>query len=245
MVLALIEHQDGEPTELALELMTFARRVGSDTGSPVEAAVFGDSGDAVVDALGSYGVETVHHITHDGLDAYAPDAWAASLIQLAADRDQSTIVAPGSDRGQEVIARVGAQLDLPMAANCLSIDVGDPTELTRQRWGGSLIEHAQIEGDPLLLTAAPHEFPIEEVAETTSPAVEPFTPELSDDQLRVRVERVETSDIEGVPLGEARVVVGGGRGVGGADDFEILEELADLLGGTVGASRAAVNEGWR
>ena len=247
MVLCLLEQIDGEPTELSLELLTFARRIAEAGDGRVEGVTFGaEAGaEAAATALGPYGVETVHHVTHDRLDAYAPDAWATSLAQLADDRDPTVVVGPASDRGQEVLARLGAALDEPMAANCLSVDVGEPANVTRQRWGGSLIEHADLEGDPLLMTAAPHEFPITEAEDATDPAVETVTPDLDDEDLRVRVDRIEESDIEGVPLGEARVVVGGGRGVGSADDFEPLEELADLLGGTVGASRAAVNEGWR
>jgi len=245
MVLALVEHDDGEPTELSLELLTLARSVAEDAGESVEAAAFGDGGDAVADALGPYGVETVHHVTHDGLDTYAPRAWGESLAQLAEASGVTAVLAPGSDRGQEVLAHAGATLDLPMAANCVEVAVGDTYEITRHRWGGSLVEHAELEADIALLTAAAHEVPIEEADASTDPGVESFTPDLDDDQLGVSVERVEESDVEGVPLGEARVVVGGGRGVGGADGYEPLEELADLLGGTVGASRAAVNEGWR
>jgi len=242
-VLALVEHVDGEPTEESLELVTLAREIARD--SEVVVAVFGDGAESIADALGPYGVDTVHHVSHDGLDAYAPQAWGESLVQLADGLGPEAIVAPGSDRGQEVLAHVGAAMDLPMAANCIAVETAEPYEVTRHRWGGSLIEHAELEGAIKLLTAAAHEVPIEEAAETTDPSVEPFEPDLDDAGLAVRVDRVEESDVEGVPLGEARVVVGGGRGVGGPDGYAPLEELADLLGGTTGASRAAVNEGWR
>jgi electron transfer flavoprotein alpha subunit len=248
-VLAFLEHDGGEPEETSLELLTLARELADAHGCDVSAVAFGDGGDVetFADALGPYGVPAVHHATHDRLDAYAPKAWGEGVAQLGAELDADAILAPGSDRGHEVLAHVGASTDLPMAANCMGVSLADDGsyELTRQRWGGSLIEHGRLSGEPRLLTAAPHEHPIEEAAGATDPSVEEFEPALDDDHLRVRVERVEESDVEGVPLGEARVVVGGGRGVGGAENYDILEELADLLGGTVGASRAAVNEGWR
>lgn len=245
MVLALVEHDAGTVEETSLEQLSFARDVAAGTEGALEAVVFGDDGADVAEELGEQGVDTVHHVTHDDLDTYAPEAWGESIAQLAHDRDPGVVLGPGSERGQEVLAHVGAKLDAPMAANCLAIDPGDPHEITRQRWGGSLIEHATLEGDTVLITTTAHEHPIEAAAEPTDPVVEAFTPALDDSHLRVRVERVEESDVEGVPLGEARVVVGGGRGVGGPEDFDKLEELADLLGGAVGSSRAAVNEGWR
>ena len=248
-VLALVQHDGGTPTETSLELLTFARALADEHGTEVSAVAFGDADgvEALADGLGPYGVSAVHRVAQDDLDAYAPAAWGESVAQLAADLGVDAVVGPGTDRGQEVMAHVGTAMDRPMAANCLdaSLDDDGSYELTRQRWGGSLIEHARLSGDPKLLTAAPHEFPIEEAGGAADPPVEAFEPDLDDDHLRVRVERVEASDVEGVPLGEARVVVGGGRGVGGPEDYDMLEELADLLGGTVGASRAAVNEGWR
>ena len=246
MILALVEHENGVPDESSLQALTMARGLTSD-GAPLEAVVFGDEGAATADALGEYGVEEVRHVTHAELDGYAPAAWGESLVQLVDELEPSAVVTPGTDRSHDVLARVGAALDAPMAANCVGIDVeGDGTyELRRHRWGGSLVEHARLDADPKLVTAAANEFPVERVEATTEPTVTEFAPTLESDHLRVRVDRFETSDEEGIPLGEARVVVGGGRGVGGPEDYDTLEELAELLGGTVGASRAAINEGWR
>src|SRR5579871_5716114 len=94
--------------------------------------------------------------------AYSPDGAASALATLINDRTPSVVVAPGTDRGNEVLAHVAAQLDLPMAANCVSVTPGDPPTpenpltLTRVRWGGSLLEEARLHGSPALLTVAPH-----------------------------------------------------------------------------------------
>ena len=243
-VLAFVEHESGEPTETSLEALTLAREVAAGTDSVLGAVAFGDEAAGVAEHLGAYGVEEVHHV-EVGVDGYAPEAWGESLARLVGELDAEAVVAPGGDRGHEVLTHAAASLDLPMAAGCVEVDPGEAYELTRHRWGGSLLEHARLEAPTKLLTAAEHEFPIEEAGEATDPAVRTFEPELDEEHRRVSLDRLEESDVEGVPLGEARVVVGGGRGVGGPDGYEPLEELADLLGGAVGASRAAVNEGWR
>ncbi len=250
MILGFVEREDGAPAETSLEMLTLARELAGD-GSSVGAVVFGSDGAAVADELGRYGVDDVYHVTHDQLGTYAPEAWGESIGQLVTERDPEAVLAPGTDRGHEVLSHVAAGLDLPMAANCLGVDAeetddaGGSYELTRQRWGGSLVEHARLEAPTKLLTTAAHELSAEPAEATTEPTVDSFTPSLDDRHLRVRLDRVEESDEEGIPLGEARIVVGGGRGVGGPEDFDQLEELADLLGGAVGSSRAAVNEGWR
>jgi len=244
MILGLLEHEAGAPIDTSLEMLTLARDLAED-GEPIEVVAFGDEGAGVADHVGAYGVDAVHHVTHDRLDSYAPDAWAESIAGIVEDIDPEAVVGPGSERGQEVLARLGTRTDLPMAADCVEIERNGAYEVTRHRWGGSLIERARLDAPTKLLTVAAHELPVEEAAEATEPAVETVEPSLEEEHLEVRVDHVEESDEEGVPLGEARVVVGGGRGVEGPENYDQLEELADLLGGTVGASRAAVNEGWR
>jgi electron transfer flavoprotein alpha subunit len=116
---------------------------------------------------------------------------------------------------------------------------------TRLRWGGSLLEQAKLKGAIKLLTVAPNSILAQVAATAQAIAVNPFTPQLSEQDLRVRVvSRIETSSGK-ISLGEARVVVGGGRGVGSAEGFKVLEELADLLGGAVGGSRVVTGLGWR
>jgi electron transfer flavoprotein alpha subunit len=161
---------------------------------------------------------------------YQPAAWATSLAAQGAD----AIVAAGSDRGNELLAHVGAILDRPVAANVTAVD-GDT--VTRQRWGGSLLEEARLHGAPQLMTVAPHTQPAADIGDVETLAAE-------DDGSPKVLERVEESS-SGVSLREAKVVIGGGRGVGSAEGFSIIEELADLLGGAVGCSRVVTSAGWR
>jgi electron transfer flavoprotein alpha subunit len=162
---------------------------------------------------------------------YAPAPWAAAIAGAADGAD--AVVAAGSERGNEVLAHVAARLDQPFAANVTRID-GDV--VTRQRWGGSLLEQARIHGAPLILSVAPHvHAPAEPEAVETLAANVDGAPQV--------VEHVETSS-GGVSLAEAKVVVSGCRGVGSAEGFAIIEELADLLGGAVGCSRVVTSAGW-
>ncbi|PSQ18967.1 electron transfer flavoprotein subunit alpha/FixB family protein [Halobacteriales archaeon QS_8_69_26] len=245
MVLALVEHEEGRLAETSQQALTLARDLADQEDAPLAAVVFEDDDEQVGFELASYGVTELYRVEHDRLDRYAPDARAATVHQLVDEHDPEAVVAPGSDRGHDVLGRAAARLGVPMAANCVEVTAGDGYEVTRHRWGGSLLEHARIDGSPALLSVAQHEVAAEEAEDGGSLTEHSFTPTLADSDLLVGIDRIEESDEEGVPLEEARVVVGGGRGVGGPEDYDKLEELADLLGGTVGASRAAVNEGWR
>jgi electron transfer flavoprotein alpha subunit len=233
-VLVLVEQSDGKATDPSLQTLTLARSFGQ----PVHALLIQKAAD-----LSGHGVAHVHVAEHEALDAFAPEAWAAILGQLA-DRIAATAVfAAGTERGNEVMARVGARTGLPVAANCIAVTPGSPVTLTRQRWGGSLLEEARLHGPRALLTVAPHAVPIESAAAETK--VETFVPRLEEQELAVRVADHIAAPGGGVSLAEAKVVVSGGRGVGSKEGFAIIEELAGLLGGRVGCSRVVTSAGWR
>jgi electron transfer flavoprotein alpha subunit len=239
MVLALIEHEAGAVDELSLQALALARSLGE----PVEALLVG-SGDAAGE-LGAHGVSTVHVAEEERLAAYAPAAWARCVTDLVGRLQPSAVVAAGTNRGNEVIAHVAARLDVPFAANCTRVTAGNPLGLTRVRWGGSLLEEAALHGSPALLSVAPHTVAPGTVNGADAPSLETFAPALEDADLAVRVaERVETVT-SGISLAEAKVIVSGGRGVGSAEGFGILEELAELLDAAVGCSRVVTSAGWR
>jgi electron transfer flavoprotein alpha subunit len=217
---------DGDP--VSLEALTFARELGD-----VEALVFEE---ADVDGYTTHARRVVHPLLGD----YAPEAWAQAIIEL----EPEVVVAPGTDRGHEVLAHVAARLGVPLAANVVAAAAdGDALQLTRQRWGGSLLEEARLTGTPKLLTVAAHAVVAQSAGVTTT--TEEFTPSLTDEHFVVRVSGREQPTAGTVRLDTARVVVGGGRGVGSKEGFELLEELANLLGGAVGGSRVVTNLGWR
>jgi electron transfer flavoprotein alpha subunit len=161
-------------------------------------------------------------------------------VELIHQLSPTHVVAAGSDNGNEVLAHVAARLDLPLAANVTEVR-GD--ELTRVRWGGSLLEQARIEAPLKLLTVAPHAVAAEPAGAPAS--VETFVPELAESDLVVRVQERVAKDGGGISLAEAKVVVSGGRGVGSAEGFSIIEDLAGLLGAAVGCSRVVTSAGWR
>lgn len=243
MILAFVEHAGGELDDLALQALTFAR--GYAGGDDVHAVVIGPGAGDVAGALGEHGVTAVHVAEHDALaDGFAPQAWARAIAQLVERLAPAATVAAGSDRGNEVLAHAAVLSGGVLAANCVQATPGDPAEVTRMRWGGSLLEEARLHGDVKLMTVAPHAVEAQP-APAAEATVETFAPEFADADLVVRVtERVDTST-GGLSLAESPVVVSGGRGVGSAEGFAPLEELAGLLGGVVGCSRAVTSAGWR
>lgn len=245
MVLGFVEIERGSLSGASLEMLTLARGLARELNCPLEAVLIGEEALALAGALQAYGVGRLHLVTHARLDDYAPEAWAKSLSHLIQNLTPRAVLAAGTDRGNEVLAHVAARMDLPLAANCTRVSPGDPYLVTRSRWGGSLLEEAALKGEPKILSVTPQAVfaepePVERDLEITR-----VTPPLTDKDFRVRVVDRVTAAEDSASLTEARVVVSGGRGVGSAEGFALLEELAERLGGAVGCSRAVTTHGWR
>jgi electron transfer flavoprotein alpha subunit len=221
--------------EVSLQAITLARSLGG----PVHALLVGTD-----EGASELGVDTVHVARHDGLTGFAPDAWARICAGLADSIGATAILAAGTERGNDLMARVAARIGEPLAANVVSVTPGSPLALTRVRWGGSLLEEARLHsGGRAMLTVAPHVVAADPAGAPGNVAA--FAAELDDADLVVMVRDRVAAAGGGVSLADAKVVVTGGRGVGSADGFAPIEDLASLLGGAVGCSRAVTMAGWR
>ena len=257
-VICLVELDGAGVTDASLRALTFARSLAGGEAPVLAAVLFGPADRVPAGQLGRYGVTEAYVVEPAALDGYAPQAWARTLEGLLSVTLATAVVAAGTDCGSEVLAHLGALTGQPMAANCIAAEPGEggTLEVSRQRWAGLLIEDATLEGTPALLTVATDAVTpvpadgvaVDEVAVDEAPADEPAVhvhePDLAPDDLRVRAV-VSAGRDGGMSLATARVVVGGGRGVGGPEGFAPLEELASLLGGVVGVSRVVTSQGWR
>ncbi len=255
-VLCLVELDGTGAADASLRALTFARPLtGPDGAGPagdgLAAVLFADAGAVAggtpaADALAAYGVSSAYVVEPGQLAGYAPLAWARVLAGLSEATGASAVLAAGTDRGAEVMAHLGALTGLPMAANCVSAEAsgGDAWRIVRQRWAGLLLEDAVLDASPALMTVATDTVAPAAAAAPATLTVHRHQPDLADGDLAVRATE-SASQGGGISLANARVVVGGGRGVGGPDGFAPLEELASLLGGVVGVSRVVTSEGWR
>ena len=243
MLLVVLEHDRGELVEAAREALTFGRVLAEKMAEDLEAALIGADDDALVAAAGEFGATTVHACTHDVLSDYGPDAHGAVVAQMVESLSPEAVLACGSDRGNEVMAQAAARLDQPFVANCTDVSPNDTWSITRVQWGGSLLEDVTLSADVPLLTCGLHAVAAEP-GDTQDADAEEFDAEL-DETHSVTIVKDRVVQEAGVTLPTAPVVCGGGRGVGSEDGFAQLEELAELLGGRVGCSRAVTNLGWR
>lgn len=245
MILGLVTHDRGVLEEASFQMLTQGQQTAERMGLPFAAVLVGEKARPQVEELRARGVSRAILLLHPGLEEYAPVAWARALSQLGEDKGAQVVMAAGTERGNEVLAHLAARADLPMASNCSEVRPGDPFEVTRLRWGSSLLEEAHLLGSPKVLTVA---LDVVAPAEATAPPeleVEEFSPTLDEADLEVRLLRREAAERAESSLKTAPVVVGGGRGVGSTEGYAVLEGLAELIGGAVGGTRIATNNGWR
>src|SRR5215208_1528573 len=233
-VLIVAEQVDSRVAKPALELLTLARRLGDPA-----AVVFGEIDETVAKTLGEYGATRVLFAADSTLADYLVAPKAEALAQIAASVEPVAILISSTPEGKEIAGRLAVKLESGLITDATDI-VGDGTT-TQSVFAGNWTVTASVSHGAPIVTVKPNAVTPE--AAPTEAAAEQIQVTISDAAKSARIVNSEPKKSSGRPeLTEAAIVVSGGRGTGG--DFTAVEELADVLGGAVGASRAAVDAGW-
>jgi electron transfer flavoprotein alpha subunit len=234
----LIETEDGSVKDTNFGVLTAAREEG---GNTLVALMLDGSAEDAKDALGQYGASKVVQVSADGGDLDAsPDLKARALAAAVEHFGLDALLGLASAQGRDIFARLAAFMDLPLASDCIAVDVAGGT-VTKSHFSGKTFATVKLSGSTMLCTVRPNA--IEAVEAAADAAVENFSASVEEPGL-VKVVEVKKEDIGNVDLTEAAVIVTGGRPIASADNYKILSECASLLGGTIGASRAAVDAGF-
>jgi len=237
-VLVLVKPSDGKVTKSTLEALTIARGLGEPAavvvGAPGTAA-------AVANKLGEYGATKVYAAEADDFDGYLVTPKVAALEKLVRQVQPAAVLIPSTQEGKEVAGRLAVRLDNGVLTDVVSLDADGIA--TQVAFAGSTIVRSKVSRGIPLVTVRPSS--VTPTPAPATPSVEAVDIELdAGDKIAVISDRVTEAKGARPELTEASIVVSGGRGVGSADNFKLVEELADLLGGAVGASRAATDSGF-
>lgn len=240
-VMVIAEHWKDGFRKISCEAASEGRRLATELGEKLIAVVLGQDVATLAAELGKYGVDQIMVADDAQLKSFSAEAYTNVVCDLIAKHDPKIVLMGGTSQGKELSARVAARLQTGLAQECTGFSLEDGKLVaTRPLFGGRVIAEVDIEGTPQMATIRSNVMALEEA----SGAGEVATVECNIGDIRVELieENVEVSSR--VELTEADFVVAGGRGLGG-EDFTIVEELATVLGGAVGASRNAVDAGWR
>ena len=238
------EQREGALRKVSFELASTARKLADQLGEEVGAVLLGSGVEAMAAQLGKYGVDKVFVADNPALEPYTTDAHAAAVAKAVKDNDPSILLLGASTQGKDLSARLVGKLATGMATDCTDVKIADGKLLAiRPMYAGKCFGEVVVTGAPQMASLRPNVFTIVENAKAG--AVVKFDPALDAAQLKTKVLEVQKEAAGKIDVSEANIIVSGGRGMKGPEGYGILEELAKTLGAAVGASRAAVDAGWR
>lgn len=248
-VWVFIECFQGEPKSVGFELLGQGRKLADGLKQQLCAVVIGKEVDKAVEGAARYGADKVYVVKGDEYENYTADAYGHAFLELVSKYDPNTILVGATINGRDLGSKLAVSLHTGLTADCTALSVEEETGNVvweRPAFGGNL--YAQIlcsETRPQMGTCRPGAFKKPAVNKDNKPVIIEETIHTPADQIRTRVlEFIRAAEDQGMRLDEADVIVSGGRGMKNAENFAVLQELADVLGGTVGCSRAAVDAGW-
>ena len=238
------EQRDGAFRKISFELASTARKLADALGEEVCAVLCGSGIEGIAGQLGKFGVDKVFVADHPALEPYTTDAHAEAVAKVVKENDPAILLMGASTQGKDLSARLVGKLATGMATDCTDVKIADGKLLAiRPMYAGKCFGEVVFSTFPQMASLRPNVFPAVENAKAG--AVVKFDPALDASRLKTKVLEVQKDTSGKADLTEANIIVSGGRGMKGPEGYAILEELAAVLGATVGASRAAVDAGWR
>jgi electron transfer flavoprotein alpha subunit len=238
-----IENREGAVAIIGSEAISAARGVADQLGQPLTGLVFGHDVGAAADAAFDLGVDAIIGSDDETLAGFRIEAYGTLLAKLARDRAPSVIMAGASTSGRDLMSWVAADLDAGLVSDGIGLEVdGSAIKVTRPVYAGKLMATVFVNEGTQMLSLRGRAFP-QATSTGRSGTAEWVEPALAEEAISTKVTGFESKE-GSVSLNDASIIVSGGRGVGGPEGFEPVQELADALGGAMGASRAAVDAGW-
>jgi electron transfer flavoprotein alpha subunit len=243
-ILAVAEQRDNKFKKTAFEVTRAARTLADQLSGEVVALVIGESTQSIAGVLGGHGAHRVIAVDHPKLKLYSTTAYAKIVADIAKKEQASVVLSAATATGKDCAPRVAVKLDGGLAADCTALKVSaGEIVATRPMYAGKALADVKITSANKVFTIRPNVFPVG--TEQGGPAkVESVDIPLTDADFGAFVKEVTQSSGK-VDVAEADIIVTGGRGLKGPENFKMIEDLASALGGAVGASRAVVDAGWR
>ena len=242
-ILVVAEHREGTLRKVSFEMLGEGTRLAEKMGCAVEAALLGSGVAGMADTLAHYGASKVYLADDPALERYSSEGYTAVLARLIKDIEPAVVFIAASSRGKDLAPRLATRLGVALASDCTGFDVADGRlHIIRPIFAGKAIATVVEKSTPQMATVRPNVLEPLEPDTSKTADVEAIPVEVGDIRAKV-VDLVKTAG-ERVDLTEAQIIVSGGRGMKGPENFKLLEELAAVLGAAVGASRAAVDAGW-
>jgi electron transfer flavoprotein alpha subunit len=243
-ILAFAEQREGKFKKSAFEVVETANGIAEKLGGELVTLVLGDKIENIIPELGSFGAQRVVTAQDEKLKLYSTTAYSKIVAEVAQKEQATILFFPASQMGKDLAPRVAAKLSAGLAADCVELHVdGADLIATRPVYAGKLLVDVKVNSPVKIFTLRPNVFTATG-KNGRSVTIEKISVQLSEQDFSARATGVKVA--EGRPdVTEANIVVSGGRGLKGPENFHLIEKLADVLGGAVGASRAVVDAGWR
>ncbi|MCP4347502.1 MAG: electron transfer flavoprotein subunit alpha/FixB family protein [Desulfobacterales bacterium] len=239
-VLVITEQSEGVFRKVTYEALSEGKRIAETLGCSLTAAVLGSDIEEISKELAKYGADRILVADSQALNEYLTDAYTNAVTDIIQKQEPAVVVIGATTQGKDLSSRIAARLNAPLAMDCVGIRVEDKKLIaTRPMYGGKVLADVALEGTPQIAAIRPNSMDIAESAGAGS--LEKIDAVIGETNIQFIEKSLVADKIE---LTEADVVVAGGRGMG-SPDYSLAEQLAEVLGGAVGASRSAVDEGWR